>query len=84
MKQMKMLAVKTKTYVFSGYIDVDIVSNYITKEYSAWIFLDDYCNKKLMFGMPMAQQSYERFVEIVEANVLDYFADYMKEMKEGE
>ena len=37
MKQMKMLAVKTETYVFSGHIDVDIVSNYITKEYSAWI-----------------------------------------------
>lgn len=84
MKQMKMLAVKTETYVFSGHIDVDIVSNYVTKEYSAWIFLDDYDTKKLMFGMPMTQQSYERFVEIVEANVLDYFADYMVEMDKGE
>ena len=73
-----MLIEKTETYVFSKDIIIDIVSNYMTKEYSAWI------EKKLMLGLPMAQQSYKKFVDIVEANATENFADYMARTRKGE
>ena len=78
MSKTRTLIEKTETYVFRKDIIIDIVSNYMTKEYSAWI------EKKLMLGLPMARQSYKKFVDIVEANATEYLADYMARTRKGE
>lgn len=66
---MTLTATSTHTYIHKGYV-IDIV---ITKnDYEAWISMDGYGDKHMMFGMPREQQGYTEFVDIVRANIEDY------------
>lgn len=60
---------RTMTYEHEGYL-VDIVTE--KDNYEAWIYLKDYGDKHMMFGMPKSQQSYFEFFEIVRDSVLEY------------
>lgn len=66
---MTLTATGTATFIDHGYL-IDIVT--LRNDYEAWIYCEDDGVKHLMFGMPKEQQSYEEFLEIVEANIDDY------------
>ena len=65
---------KTETYdCDNGYL-IDIVTT--PEEYQAWISHKAYGVKSHMFGMPVEQQSYDEFREIVESNADEYIEFY--------
>ena len=59
---------------------VDIVTK--DDEYESWIYSDRYGIKMLMFGVPKDQQPYSIFLEIVEANLIEYLNDYIREVED--
>ena len=73
MKELKDL--KTRTYDAGHGYEVDIVTNDQNGTYKAYLYHKEYGNKIFMFGMPIEQQSYDVFLEIVAANVDDYIDD---------
>ena len=68
---------KIETYWHGGDWFVDIVTT--PDNYEAYLYSKGCCIKELMFGMPIKQQSYEEFIEIVEGNVNDHTEIYIKE-----
>ena len=79
---MKKSNFKTETFTWDGGFMVDVVTTSDT--YEAWIYHKDYGIKELMFGMPKKQQSYEKFIEIVEWNVDDDIFAYMEQHMDGD
>ena len=68
---------KTETYWCGGDWLVDVVTT--PDNFEAYLYHKNCGVKKLMFGMPIEQQSYEEFIEIVEGNVDDYTGPYLEE-----
>jgi len=62
------------TYCFDRHYIVDIFK--VDDTYEAWLYNREYGIKDLMFGMPVEQQSFDEFLEIVEANVPEYIELY--------
>ena len=62
------------TYFFDHHYIVDIFN--VDDTYEAWLYNREYGIKDLMFGMPVEQQSFDEFLEIVEANVPEYIELY--------
>ena len=58
---------------------VDIVT--LGDTYEAWLYHDGYGVKNLMFGVPIAQQTYEQFVYLVELNMEEYIGIYAEEVE---
>ena len=75
---MRMTGIKTDTYRIEGHWMVDIQTT--ETEYEAYLWNEKYGEKHLMFGMPIAQQYYEEFLDIVEANFDEYKEDYIEEV----
>lgn len=71
---------QTETYSvgYKGY-KVDIVTT--KNSYEAWLYCGLYSIKSLMFGVPKEQQSKEKFLNIVKANLNEYIDIYEKEVK---
>ena len=76
-----------KTYTFRAFgesFKVDIETT--RKEYSAWLYSDQYGVKSLMFGFLKKQPhsgektSYYDFLEMVENNLLEYCIIYIQEI----
>lgn len=65
----KVTEIETATYQINDDMYVDIVINRVDGNYEAYTYKADEGVKELLFGMPMAQQSYEEFLAIVEANI---------------
>ena len=62
------------TYCFDSHYMVEIFK--VDDTYEAWLYNREYGIKDLMFGMPVEQQSFDEFLEIVEANVPEYIELY--------
>ena len=62
------------TYCFDHHYMVDIFK--VDDTYEAWLYNREYGIKDFMFGMPVEQQSFDEFLEIVEANVPEYIELY--------
>ena len=67
--------IKTKSYDAGNGFEVDIVIDEKDQYYHSYLYHVEYGHKLYMFGMPMKQQSYDEFLEIVEKNVDDYRED---------
>ena len=65
-----------RTYRYDDFI-VEIHD--VDGNYEAWIHKEDYCVKEMSIGAPKYQQSLDRFVEIVEANMHVYISAYIEE-----
>lgn len=78
LNELNHLSTKTYSY-FKGGADnylIDIVADLDEDTYNAYIYSANYAQKLYMFGMPTDQQSYEDFLEIVDANLEEYIEDY--------
>ena len=72
--------INVETYNVFGDYYVDIVTK--DDEYRSWIYSNRYGIKTLMFGGTKKQVSYEKFLEIVEANLIEYLNDYVREVED--
>ena len=72
--------IRTKTYQYSDNVYVDIKEDLDKNEYSAYIYDIRYAVVIFMFGCPIEQQSYEEFLEIVDANVPDYLKELSRKI----
>lgn len=79
---MRMTGIKTDTYRIEGNWMVDIQTKDDT--YYAYLWHERYGIKELMFGCPVKQQSYEDFLDTVEANFDEYKDDYIEEVFDEE
>ena len=77
---LKDTTVKTTTYT-AGAFCIDIVEK--PDEFEAFLYHKGYGIKDLMFGSPKQQhdgeQTFEMFLELVEANLTDYINIYREE-----
>lgn len=78
---MKMTNVKTETYKWLENIMVDIVTDLDKGYYNAWIYEADTGYKEFMFGVPIKQDSYEGFLECVDASVYEHYKFYQEDMQ---
>ena len=72
---MKQTETKITRYEVRGYF-IDITDN--GKEYEAWISKKGEGVSVFMFGMPIAQQSYDAFVDIVDGQNLKPYKAMLK------
>ena len=73
---------KFKTFGYDDGFRMDIV---ITENnYEGWIYHKDYGVKKLMFGLPKSQQTYDEALEIFSYNVDEYIESYIEEYMKKE
>ena len=79
---MKMANRRTETYSYKNVVFVDIVSDYDKKEYSAWVYNNSDGIKSLMFSVPMGQQTYEEYIEIVKANINEYYSNHIETLED--
>lgn len=66
---MKLTDTKIARYTDGKFL-IDIVETPDTFE--AWLAYENYCVSELMFSVPKGQQTYDEFLETVEANLPDY------------
>ena len=74
---MKSTSIKTTTYTAHDDIVIDVVE--LSDVYEAWIYRKNIGLKSLMFEVPKEQQSYDEFLEIVEANIDEHITFYDEE-----
>lgn len=71
----------TRTYYINHNFYVDIVSNYESEYYEAWIWNDKYSIKEQIMSAPMEQQTITEFMDIIENNIQEdikfYVADHL-------
>lgn len=75
----KLTSYKTETFSYKKDYRIDVVT--MKDMYEAWIYRKDYGTKNLMFGVYKRNETYEGFLDLVEANADDYVTIYNDEMQ---
>lgn len=74
----------TITYETNDKFIVEIETDRVEQVYNAYLRHLDYGDKMFMFGMPIGQQRYGEFLDIVECNLDDYIPDYIERYMDEE
>lgn len=79
---MKEIKQESRVYEYDDDFRVEVVTG--DENYEAWLWHKDYGIKSLMFGMPKSQQSYEEFLDTVEATIVMDITQYANEYMDEE
>ena len=79
---MKEIKQESRVYEYDDGFRVEIVIG--DENYEAWLWHKNYGIKASMFGMPKSQQSYEDFLETVEATIIEDIIAYAQDYMDGE
>ena len=74
---MERTEIKIETFKYDENYLIDVVT--LKDTYEAWVYHKNYGVKSLMFGCPIEQQTYQFFLEMVEANADEYIEFYAEE-----